>query len=70
MFDGTNLTLIFDVDQNRTLFGSYERSLTDRFTSPKALPQLARPLPKTTWNNIFFQRWLLAVLFLVSEHRL
>ena len=28
MFDGTNLTLIYDVDQDIYMFGSRERSLT------------------------------------------
>ena len=30
MFEGTNLTLISDVDQNKYMFGSYERSLSYR----------------------------------------
>ena len=30
MFDGTNLTLIFDVDKDKYMFGLHERSLTDR----------------------------------------
>ena len=30
MFVGTNLTLISDVDQEKKMFGSYEKSLTYR----------------------------------------
>ena len=30
MFDGTNHTLIYDVDRDRWMFGSHERSLTYR----------------------------------------
>ena len=28
MFEGTNLTLISDVDQHKYMFGAHERSLT------------------------------------------
>ena len=34
MFDGTNLILISDVDQDTKVFGSHERSLTHNISSP------------------------------------